>query len=145
MTSPVFHVVYQSAATVPFEESELGALLTQARRWNADHALTGVLLYGDGRILQVLEGAEADVRHIFARIARDHRHTAVVKLAEGPIKQRQFAGWSMGFKPVDPAAFAQLRGFLDLHAGYPAEAVGSTESALHNLLADFVTDERIRL
>ncbi|GGF13678.1 BLUF domain-containing protein [Hymenobacter cavernae] len=147
-TPSLYHLVYQSVATAVMSEKELEALLTQARTWNTGHTLTGVLLYSNGEIMQVLEGTEEEVRYIFNRIAQDPRHRNVTKLADGEIQQRNFSQWSMGFKAVEPADFAHLAGYLNVNKqDYLSAQPGyskSTDATLHSLLASFVTDDVIR-
>jgi hypothetical protein len=75
-------------------------LLAQAERHNAAHGITGLLLYSDGRYVQVLEGAQADVQTLYARFRRDPRHKQVVTVREGPGPQQRFADWRMGFGHV---------------------------------------------
>ncbi|TGE24883.1 BLUF domain-containing protein [Hymenobacter aquaticus] len=143
--TPLYHLVYQSTATAPFSDAELQALLVQSRAWNHGHALTGVLLYGEGSIMQVLEGPQHEVEYIFGRIEQDPRHYDVTKLADGPIARRNFSQWSMGFTAVRPEDFTYLTGYLDPAApSYPASIVQTESGSLHELLAAFVTDQRIR-
>jgi len=149
MTPQLHHLVYQSFAVAPFSEADLEALLNQSRDWNSGHALTGVLLYseaqGQGEIVQVLEGTEEEVRYIFNRISRDRRHAGVMKLSDGPIAQRNFSQWSMGFKAINPEAFSHLKGYINLaRPDALAAASPQHDSALHSVLADFVTEEVIR-
>jgi hypothetical protein len=146
MTSaPLYHLVYQSNVTAPLSEAELEALLVQSRSWNMSHDLTGVLLYCDSNIIQVLEGPEDEVEYIFGRIEQDLRHYDVTKLADGPIQQRNFSQWTMGFKAVHPEAFAYLTGYLNPAApSYPADLIETEPSSLHELLAAFITNEKIR-
>lgn len=126
-------------------EEELQALLTQSRAWNSSHGLTGVLLYSNGEIMQVLEGSAEEVNSIFSRIARDYRHAHVVKLSDGPIEHRNFSQWSMGFKAVNPEDFMHLTGYLNLNKpGYLAETEAVHDAALHDVLATFVTEDVIR-
>lgn len=98
--APLHYLVYQRCATTFLGEAELAQLLSQSRAFNAAHGLTGILLYShdNGNIIQLLEGSEAHVRAIFARIAQDPRHTRVVKLADGPTGQRLFTQW--GLRPL---------------------------------------------
>jgi CheY-like chemotaxis protein len=134
------HLVYQSGITTPLGESELLLLLTQSRAFNAAHGLTGVLLYNEREFLQLLEGPKAHVHAVFARIARDPRHTTVVKLADGPILHRQFTQWAMGFQAVQSVDFAHFIGYatsgiekqVGIDSAWP-------DSALHILLATFVS------
>lgn len=96
--SELLSVVYASAATVPFSEDDLGALLAHSRRANRDRDVTGLLVHAEGQFMQVLEGPEARVRPLLARIAADPRHTGVWVLAEERIGERRFADWAMGFR-----------------------------------------------
>ena len=145
MSALLHHLVYQSVATYLFEEPELARLLAQSRAWNTAHGLTGMLLYSRGSIMQVLEGAEAEVRSIFARIARDKRHVNLVKLADGPIGERRFAHWSMGFLALNPADFDPPVGYLDPAQGRVPMTNAAVDHRLHAVLAHFLTEDIIRL
>lgn len=97
LDASIYQVLYHSVAVQPFTEAQLQALLEQARGFNGRHCLTGILLYSDGRFVQLLEGDEQPVRQLYARIQQDPRHTQVVTVSEGPGPGRRFADWSMGF------------------------------------------------
>lgn len=145
LTAPLHHLVYQSTATWPMYEQELEKLLKQARDWNMRHQLTGVLLYSYSNIMQVLEGPEDEVFHIFEKIECDARHRNVLKLADGPIQQRNFSQWSMGFKSVAPEDFTHLAGYLNIaRADFLPPTPAQKDSSLHSLLASFVADEVVR-
>ena len=106
------HIVYISRAVHPLSDQELASLLTQCRRDNSRHGITGALFYSHGHIAQVFE-AEADVAdRLFERIARDGRHSHVQKLVDKPITHRSFGEWSMAFHPLEAASFATLQGFF---------------------------------
>jgi len=105
------HLIYSSSATSRFTDSELQQLLTQARANNEQQNITGVLLYHDGQFMQLLEGEDSVLYNLYAIIEQDPRHTGVLKLADKAIESRSFPEWSMAFKPVDAAAFAQLQGY----------------------------------
>jgi len=100
LDNSVYQVLYQSSAVSAMTEPELRAMLLQARRYNEEHHLTGILLYSDGRFVQLLEGEEQAVRQLYAKIQRDPRHAQVVTVSEGPGPGRRFADWSMGFGRV---------------------------------------------
>ena len=145
MTPALHHLVYQSMASAPLDETELEDILAQSRAWNTAHGLTGVLLHSQGHLMQVLEGSEDEVRYIFARIARDARHNGLVKLADGRIAERHFGQWSMGFKAVNPADFSHLQGYIDpQQPDYLAATEAAPDPKLHAVLAAFVTDDVIR-
>ena len=145
MTS-LHHLVYQSSATTRLDETELTALLTQSRAWNHGHGLTGLLLYSNGDIMQVLEGTEEEVSYIFSRISQDARHVRVLKLSDGPIAARNFSQWSMGFKALKPEEFTHLQGYVDpTKDSYLNEPAKQADAGLHSVLATFVADDAIRL
>ncbi|UPL50465.1 BLUF domain-containing protein [Hymenobacter sublimis] len=140
----MYHLVYQSAATTPMREDELAVLLTQSRTWNQAHDLTGLLLYSDGSIMQVLEGTEEEVRYIFRRIEVDQRHFGVTKLSDGPIQGRNFSQWSMGFRTVNPAAFQRLVGYNNPENGsHLANYSENGNVSLHDLLSSFITQDEV--
>jgi len=127
-------------------EPELELLLTKARTANTANSLTGVLLYSNGDIMQVLEGEQEVVLHIYEKIKQDIRHRDVTTLADGRIERRNFSHWSMGFKAVEPADFMHLAGYLNVSKpNYLKDHVKTDESTLHELLSTFVQDEMIRL
>lgn len=112
----LFHqLIYVSAATQPFSDDGLYALLAQARAHNQARDLTGLLLYSDGLFLQVLEGTKAAVHQLYhGRVAHDSRHTHLRLLADGPAAERIFPDWSMGFLDTAPSDLADLVGHLNL-------------------------------
>ena len=142
MCPKLYHLVYQSTATLPLSELALEALLAQSRAWNVAHGLTGVLLYSTGEIMQVLEGTEAEVTYIFNRISWDLRHTQVTKLSDGPVAVRSFEQWSMGFKAVDAKHFKQLQGYIAPgQSGHFAPPGTGSDAELRSVLAAFFAEE----
>jgi hypothetical protein len=111
-----------SKATQPMEDADLNQILKESVSWNKDHKLTGMLLYiqgvfmnqPGGRFIQVLEGKEADVREIFAKIKTDPRHQNVNVLTECDTKSRYFKGWQMGFKSMSVDEFKHYPGHFEL-------------------------------
>ncbi|RPD48431.1 BLUF domain-containing protein [Hymenobacter sediminis] len=139
------HLVYQSVATTPMTEPELEALLIQSRAWNEAHGLTGLLLYSNGNIMQVLEGTQEEVHYIFQRIEHDQRHFGVTKLSDGPIQGRNFSQWFMGFQVVNPEAFRQLAGYQDPEnpATHLATYSENDNLSLYGLLSSFSQQDEI--
>jgi hypothetical protein len=94
-------ILYISTARETLADATLTEILRVSRRNNAAVGVTGLLVVGGRRFLQVLEGPEAAVTTVFERIARDPRHFAVVKLSRKEIETRTFGEWSMGYRTVD--------------------------------------------
>ncbi|OGX85791.1 hypothetical protein BEN47_14460 [Hymenobacter lapidarius] len=113
------HLVYTSTATAPLTEDNLRGQLGHWRATNARLGVTGVLLYSEGNVLQVLEGDSEVIRSLFATIARDVRHRSITKIADGPVPGRAFSDWSMRFRAVESAdydRFVQQIHFAPNHA-----------------------------
>lgn len=105
-------LVYQSKATVPFSVEQLEQLLRPWRAHNHTLHISGLLLYGDEDIIQVIEGPAEGVHALYQIIAADARHYDVITLADGPIPARAFAEWSMGFSALDAPRRQQLAGYI---------------------------------
>ncbi|MCB2407916.1 BLUF domain-containing protein [Hymenobacter lucidus] len=107
------HIVYQSTAVGVPTTADLRVLLRQSRTKNYRLSITGLLLYGNGSFMQVLEGEAATVQQVYATIQHDYRHTRVTTLADGPVAGRVFADWSMGFQMLSEQDFVRLTGYID--------------------------------
>ncbi|SHK03256.1 BLUF domain-containing protein [Hymenobacter psychrotolerans] len=105
------HLIYSSTATRPLSEEELRGILHKARHHNEQHNLTGILLYHEGQIVQLLEGPEEAVHTLYGYIAQDPRHTGLIKLADKHVPQRSFPDWSMAFQTLSDEQYALLEGY----------------------------------
>ncbi|WP_231884372.1 BLUF domain-containing protein [Plantibacter sp. H53] len=130
-------LVYASTATQPFSDDDLTALLATCRENNARAQLTGMLVHRDGRFLQVLEGPELAVRGLMDTLAADPRHTGIRVMFEEPIRERQFAAWTMGFERADTAtgtdSEAELDGYRDTFDDLDRDDPTATMRALQEL------------
>jgi hypothetical protein len=110
----LYQLVYESQATQAFSETDLQALLQQARQYNTAHALTGLLLQApSGRLIQVLEGERRCVEALYLRIARDPRHQHCTIRSSGPLPTRRFGEWRMGYRATSEGAHTTLLGYVD--------------------------------
>lgn len=95
----MIRLLYISTARERHSRAALENILRVSRRNNAAANVTGLLIAGGNRFLQVLEGPEQDVQNTYDRIRLDARHRAPVILKREPIEERAFGAWSMGFQP----------------------------------------------
>lgn len=113
-------IAYVSQAERPFSRDDLEGLLRHSRARNEKDGVTGCLVYRfnedfrRGNFIQVLEGPDAAIDDVWRRISNDTRHHTVVVIDEGPIDDRMFSNWSMGFKNVDADDLTGVAGFADL-------------------------------
>lgn len=97
----MFFLIYASAATKPFSQSELLELLEKSHANNSKLGITGMLLYREGNFMQLLEGEEESVLNLYDKISADPRHLGIVRFLQGHHDERQFPDWSMGFRNLD--------------------------------------------
>lgn len=95
----MIRLLYISTARERHSPAALENILRVSRRNNAVANVTGLLIAGGNRFLQVLEGPEESVQSTYDRICLDTRHRAPVILKREPIEERAFGAWSMGFQP----------------------------------------------
>ncbi|TGE09523.1 BLUF domain-containing protein [Hymenobacter fodinae] len=130
-------LIYMSTATSPMTDEELQKLLEQARLNNAKYDITGLLLYHEGRFMQLLEGPADAVRRVYSYIEQDGRHTGTIKLADKDVVKRSFPSWSMAFWPVRKEDLSNVSGFLlPEHMQLPAEGLSSADALLLKIMQD---------
>ena len=110
----MYYLSYASVAITPFSSATLQELLLTSRRNNLQLGITGMLLYRDGEFMQVLEGEQAAVQALYARIARDPRHQRITTILEGTTDAQHFPDWSMGFRDLQDPAVTALPGYSPL-------------------------------
>lgn len=138
---PLFHLVYESRASRPLSDPELQKLLQYSRHYNAQHELTGLLLYSsEGRFLQVLEGPQAEVMALYQRISSDARHLACVVLLSGPLVRRRFGEWRMGFRAArHHTDLPALLGYVDTSSpDFLLPSLPQLSTSLLDRLLDYV-------
>lgn len=101
----LFRLVYASrylGAERDFDET-VRTIIAKSIQNNRVVDVTGFLLAGEGRFLQLLEGPAEAVRSTFERIGRDARHGDLKRISAGPAERRLFKDWNMGQSRLLPA------------------------------------------
>lgn len=140
-TAGLISLVYTSTASQPFRETALEELLSVCRARNAERDITGMLLYRDGRFIQVLEGDEHTVTRLVEAIGRDARHHDLRVLMTERIAQRRFGDWTMGYRAFRSGSDASPDGYRDSFGDLDA---GSDVSTTHRALAELTLWFRVR-
>lgn len=104
----MLRMVYISRVPRDFGEVELGRVLRVSRARNRRDDITGMLIYSDILVLQILEGPEENVRSCYSRICLDPRHSGIEVIDERRVDDRAFSDWSMGLG--DPQTLGSLHG-----------------------------------
>lgn len=136
LTEPsLIQLAYVSSASRLFDEQTLRDILTTARSENPKHSITGMLLYSEGNILQVIEGPSAAINQLIENIKNDTRHSGLIELYKEPISQRHFPSWSMACREL-PAS--ETDGISDLlHYPFQEQEFKVIESKARKLLLSF--------
>lgn len=133
----MLQIAYISTAKGIVDQALLDSILAVSRRNNAVAGISGLLVSGGRRFLQVLEGPDQAVLTTYARIQADPRHRSFVLVTCQGVAERAFGDWSMAYreggiqvaddrlegavaaltaKIADPNLRAQFCGFAKLHA-----------------------------
>lgn len=98
---PLHQIMYISSATGAMTAQQCAGIAAASAVRNRAEDVTGLLLFNSRRFLQVLEGPKDAVERVYARIAKDGRHGALVKLRETAIETREFGAWGMAYDDAD--------------------------------------------
>lgn len=82
-------------------EPNVARILAKSRINNRRNGLVGVLYFGDGCFFQCLQGEEAAVDALYARLESDNRHKDLKLLSRKQISALSFADWSMKYVPIE--------------------------------------------
>lgn len=78
-----------------FDRAMLAGILVDARRNNPRDGITGALICRQDLYLQLIEGPDAAIDALYARITRDDRHDNIVLLLSEIVDRPLFAEWAM--------------------------------------------------
>lgn len=91
-----YTLIYTSKASTRVTKASLRKIAESSARRNERVGVTGLLLYGSGTYLQLLEGSQSTVKALYRRIEQDPRHHHARLLFESHISSRVFPDWHMG-------------------------------------------------
>ncbi len=117
-------------------------ILTVSRKNNSAKNLTGMLLYGEGTFVQVLEGEPEVIQQTYDAICKDTRHKDLIVITINDIDKRNFPDWSMGFRTINHDILKEFEGFKDVRKydffkngkHHPALTVLKTFATANNLI-----------
>lgn len=108
-TTPLYEVLYVSTLAPEAPISVVAAIARKARPANHEKEITGLLIFDGMRFCQQLEGGQKAVMALLERIRHDARHVNVEVLHHGPLLERRFKCFSLGYPSADSdEALAQL-------------------------------------
>jgi hypothetical protein len=98
--SQVWQLLYRSEQAYEMDSDDLVKLLLDARAFNRDNGVTGLLLHHQGQFMQLLEGEQHQVQSLYRKIAEDARHRNAAIEVNAPSEHRLFPEWHMGYAEV---------------------------------------------
>ena len=112
----VYQLIYTSSATSALDDFSLREIAQSSSYNNQELGITGLLLFHDGSILQVLEGDEMSVYALYGKVKRDTRHKGCMILSARTAVDREFSDWFMGYKNVSGRAGGEALFNLNKHS-----------------------------
>jgi hypothetical protein len=114
LANRLHRLVYASMSAGPLFADKLDRILLHARATNTRDGVTGMLLFHEGRFLQVLEGPRETLLAVLERIRRDRTHKNLTILEWGPADARLFE---------TPMGYLAARNFSEEQRGYLRDAL----------------------
>lgn len=95
--SNIHQLIYESRPSAGIDEDALIDILDRTQYKNLRLGISGLLVFHNGKFMQLLEGEEKQVKELFEIIRRDPRHTDVTVTLETDSQTRIMPSWVMGF------------------------------------------------
>ncbi len=90
-----------------FDDAMLSGILWTARVNNARDDITGCLICRADMYLQLIEGPEAAIAILWAKLRTDDRHLEVTRRVFRPVTDRMFPTWAMRHDPAQSWMWTQ--------------------------------------
>lgn len=102
ISPPDLHeIIYVSTLAADAPVRVVADIAIKARSHNQQANITGLLVFDGLHFCQQLEGRAREVAAVMARIQGDLRHRDVKVLHQGPLDQRRFRRFSLGYTSVE--------------------------------------------
>lgn len=135
----MLQIGYFSTASGPQDEKIVHDILLSARRANRRDSITGLLVAGGGRYLQVIEGPREPVEALYGRIVKDNRHLAVTQFLRRDVADRSFGDWSMAYRRH---RVGQADSFSNILAGLTSEVADTgLKQKIHFFARTMMSDQ----
>lgn len=88
-----YAISYVSTATQIHPTEIVNALLDKTMKYNNQNDITDILLLSEGNFFQLLEGEETKIKDLYSRIAKDPRHTNIIKFIGKAVIRASYDGY----------------------------------------------------
>jgi hypothetical protein len=97
----LYEVLYVSTLAPDVPVSIVAAIAGKARPANQERDITGLLIFDGMRFCEQLEGSQKGVLALLERIRHDPRHINVGILHHGPLAERRFKRFRLGYTSAE--------------------------------------------
>ena len=113
----MIRLLYTSTSRIQKDDPSrpLVSILDASTRNNSAAEITGLLMYGGGMFMQVLEGADDDVFRLYVKLLDDPRHADCRVILATPIEERTFPDWAMAAMTLPEREFHEIHDILSHH------------------------------
>lgn len=95
-------IVYVSHSVEPtMSHEDLQDIILTCRKRNSILDVTGLLLYRDGCLCQLLEGPTDNIQIVMDSIRKDTRHSGIIIVMDRLVEHRDFRVWSIAFRNLE--------------------------------------------
>jgi hypothetical protein len=117
-TYPIFRLTYLSQPVKLFTDADFDDIESKSVEANNARDVTGLLIVQGERILQILEGREASVRELYAKIEADGRHTITKLVCAVEDDERLLLTWSMVVRSMNGIPSEISQQFDEIYDSY---------------------------
>ena len=131
-------IIYVSSAMKDLSLSQVSGFVEMKRKTRIEQGVTGLVILAQNNVLVVQEGLSAGVKGEFEDDRKHPGHHTMIKLFDGPIKQRFFEGFPLAFKPIGNKAFNHMDDFITPENKEYFEEILQMEHLISKLMRDFI-------
>lgn len=143
MDSGVYQIMYVSSAAKDHTETDMCHLCGRIQKRNEERGISGILLYAEGNIIQVLEGPEAIVCELFGKVSRDLRHTGIAVLSRKHMEKRDFPDFGMGFIGTGKQTISEFENLFQSKHDFPQDRLEGVSKQVKVFLKTFLKTTQV--
>lgn len=119
-------IAYMSVEAMPYSYLDLQGMLSDFRKHNQAHGITGLLLHRNQGFFQIFEGPDSEASTLWENIQKDNRHVLVTEISNRHVEKRLCGQWRMAFEQLKSNTDHQPEGFIDV------EDIGACVAAIQD-------------
>jgi len=131
-----YTICYISKSSEKLDDKGVEDIFAKTVHNNNKSGIKGILVYGMGNFLQVLEGEQSLIQPLFEDIIKeDTRHHDIFEVINGPSERAIFSSYNSTFNVIKtPQELENIKSYLSLHRIY------STADKYQRLLTPFLIE-----